>query len=99
MTTWPPLSRYIADQIEWWAWCGAVYPCDHKAKLNLQAIIEEFGDLSADDLKRRLKCICGTRSARVSLIPMGSPRAYLVIEEARKRMAVEAAARAVAPGA
>jgi len=92
--TWPKLSQYIADEIAWWAYCAADIPCGHDAKLDLAAIIARHGDRRADELKRRLTCRCGHRGARISLIPMSPPRAYLAVDKARGRQAALEAARA-----
>jgi hypothetical protein len=92
--TWPKLSQYIADEIAWWAYCGADIPCVHHARLDLTAIIATYGDIRADQLKRRLTCRCGHRGARISLIPMSPPRAYLAVDRARERQAAREAARA-----
>ena len=37
-------------------------PCDHQVKLDLGALIEQWGDISTDELRRRLHCTCGARA-------------------------------------
>jgi hypothetical protein len=54
MNMWPLLSRYIADEVMWRGYCGCETPCDHNAKLDPYAIIDEYDDLQADELHRRL---------------------------------------------
>jgi hypothetical protein len=85
MSPWPRISDYRADGIAIWASCPADVPCGHSARLDLAAIIKTKGDLRLDALRRRLRCRCGAKPARLSLIPP-SPGESAMIWEARKRL-------------
>jgi hypothetical protein len=86
MHLWPRISDYRADGTSIWASCPADVPCGHSAELDLAAIIKTKGDLRLDALRRRLRCKCGARPARLSLIPP-SPGESARIWETRKRLA------------
>lgn len=63
------ISTYIQPKTSVWAWCGAPFPCWHHAALDLPAIIDRYGDMPLDELKRRLRCTgCGWRPADISLV-------------------------------
>jgi hypothetical protein len=48
-----------------YAYCGGQTggpPCGNSAKLDLAALIEQWGDISTDERRRRLRCQCGARA-------------------------------------
>ena len=92
MAPWPRLSDYLADEIGIWAYCRRdPLPCGHRARLDLQAIIDEHGDVRLPELRSRLKCQCGTRPAHISLIPYGELRGTEIMQKYRERNAALAA--------
>ena len=72
MSAFPLLSEYLADASSIWADCGAEFPCGHYAKLDIAAIIAEYGDMPLDELKWRLRCKCGGRG-EIRLVTSGRP--------------------------
>lgn len=86
MAPWPRMSDYLATEIGIWAYCRRdPLPCGHRARLDLQAIIDRHGDVRLPELRSRLKCRCGTRPAHISLIPYGELRGTEIMEKYRDR--------------
>lgn len=64
----PPLSN-VPNGHAIVAYCTA---CPHRHHFERDELIERYGDLRADVLKRRLRCrLCGTRGAETRLVWCG----------------------------
>jgi hypothetical protein len=60
--SWDHLSELNDGHHTVYAYCAGKDggpPCVHSAKLDLAVLIEQWGDISTDELRRRLRCRCG----------------------------------------
>jgi hypothetical protein len=74
MSAFPPISEYLADGTDIWAYCAADIPCGHHAKLDLVGILHAYDDMPLDEIKRRLRCSgCRHRPAEIRLVRNGRP--------------------------
>ena len=63
--SWDHLSELNDGHHIVYAYCagkGGMPPCDHSAKLDLAALIAQWGDISTDELRNRLRRRCGARA-------------------------------------
>lgn len=64
----PNRLSYFADPTRWtlWIWCKDEVNCARNRRLDVAATLAEHGDLEMGELRRRLKCKCGSRCRVIS---------------------------------